>query len=142
MKILLLQPPSSLKMYDEIFLLEPLALEYLGAGLKMDGHEVVIHDARLEPNIEMLPGTDLYRERERELQSHNPALYDVFHAVLPTKLPLPDFNGEFAQLYTNSISLKDGLRTLMKYGLRRLWPQMRNDHRFLLKIRKNHLDHG
>jgi radical SAM superfamily enzyme YgiQ (UPF0313 family) len=39
-------------MTDHIFLFEPLALEYLGAGLKLDGHEVRLLDARLEPDIE------------------------------------------------------------------------------------------
>ena len=31
---------------------EPLALEYLGAGLRQDNHEVVIFDARLERDYE------------------------------------------------------------------------------------------
>jgi len=31
---------------------EPLALEYLGAGLKLDGHEVAVLDARIDPDIE------------------------------------------------------------------------------------------
>lgn len=52
MKILLIQPPSCDPMTDRIFLFEPLALEYLGAGLKLDGHQVELLDARLEPDIE------------------------------------------------------------------------------------------
>ncbi|HEY6009301.1 MAG TPA: radical SAM protein, partial [Geobacteraceae bacterium] len=52
MKVLLIQPPSCDPMTDRIFLFEPLALEYLGAGLKLDGHEVRLLDARLEPDIE------------------------------------------------------------------------------------------
>ena len=52
MKILLIQPPSCDPMTDQIFLFEPLALEYLGAGLKEDGHEVELLDARLEPDID------------------------------------------------------------------------------------------
>ena len=52
MKILLIQPPSSDPLTDEIFLFEPLALEYLGAGLKQDGHTVELLDARLEPDVE------------------------------------------------------------------------------------------
>lgn len=35
-----------------IYLFEPLALEYLGAGLKLNGHSVEIIDARLEPDLE------------------------------------------------------------------------------------------
>ncbi|HBT83262.1 MAG TPA: B12-binding domain-containing radical SAM protein, partial [Desulfuromonas sp.] len=37
---------------DQIYLFEPLALEYLGAGLKEDGHEVTLLDARLDPDID------------------------------------------------------------------------------------------
>ena len=55
MKVLLIQPPSCDPMTDRIFLFEPLALEYLGAGLKLDGHEVRLLDARLEPRT--LEGT-------------------------------------------------------------------------------------
>ena len=39
-------------MVDSIFLHEPLALEYVGAGLVHDGHQVTLIDARLEPDIE------------------------------------------------------------------------------------------
>ena len=52
MKVLLIQPPGCDPLVDRIFLFEPLALEYLGAGLKRDGHEVEVLDARLEPDIE------------------------------------------------------------------------------------------
>ncbi len=52
MNILLVQPPSHTPLIDQFFLFEPLALEYLGAGLKLDGHTVEILDARLEPDIE------------------------------------------------------------------------------------------
>jgi radical SAM superfamily enzyme YgiQ (UPF0313 family) len=52
MKILLIQPQSSNPLMDQVYLFEPLALEYLGAGLKLDGHSVEIIDARLEPDLE------------------------------------------------------------------------------------------
>jgi hypothetical protein len=52
MKILLVQPPSSDPLSDRIFLFEPLGLEYLAAGLKLDGHQVEILDARLTPDID------------------------------------------------------------------------------------------
>ncbi len=53
MKVMLIQPPSSSKYIDNIHMHEPLALEYLGAGLRLDNHEVVILDARLEPDYEV-----------------------------------------------------------------------------------------
>lgn len=50
MRVLLIQPESNDALMDEIFLFEPLALEYLGAGLQLDRHEVRLHDARIEPD--------------------------------------------------------------------------------------------
>lgn len=52
MKVLLIQPPSVDPLTDQIFLFEPLALEYLGSGLKLDGHEVHLLDARINPDYE------------------------------------------------------------------------------------------
>ncbi|MDR3586119.1 MAG: cobalamin-dependent protein, partial [Desulfosporosinus sp.] len=52
MKVMLIQPPSGSEHMDTIFMHEPLALEYLGAGLKQDNHDVVIFDARLESDYE------------------------------------------------------------------------------------------
>jgi radical SAM superfamily enzyme YgiQ (UPF0313 family) len=52
MKILLIQPYSSSDLMDKVYLFEPLALEYLGAGAKLDGHEVRLLDARIDRDIE------------------------------------------------------------------------------------------
>lgn len=52
MNVLLIQPPSCDPITDRVFMFEPLALEYLGAGLKLDGHEVRLLDARIEPDID------------------------------------------------------------------------------------------
>jgi hopanoid C-3 methylase len=52
MKVLLIQPPSVDPLTDQIFLFEPLAMEYLGSGLKQDGHKVHLLDARIDPDYE------------------------------------------------------------------------------------------
>jgi radical SAM superfamily enzyme YgiQ (UPF0313 family) len=52
MKVLLIQPPSSDPLIDQVFLYEPLALEYVGAGLKQDAHDVLLLDARLDSDYE------------------------------------------------------------------------------------------
>lgn len=51
MRILLIQPASSIEFIDRVFMHEPLALEYLGAGMKLDGHDVLLLDARLEDDV-------------------------------------------------------------------------------------------
>lgn len=51
MRIFLVQPPSSIAFIDKVYMHEPLALEYLGAGLKQDTHQVKLHDARIESDV-------------------------------------------------------------------------------------------
>lgn len=51
MRIFLVQPPSSIAFIDKVYMHEPLALEYLGAGLKQDAHQIQLHDARIEPDV-------------------------------------------------------------------------------------------
>lgn len=49
-----------------------------------------------------LPGTQFYREKGAELLTEDPEMYDLFHSVLPTRLPLDDFYRAFARLYKES----------------------------------------
>jgi hypothetical protein len=54
MKVLLIMPPSGEKVIisgDNAFLHEPLALEYIGAGIKKQ-HDVKLLDMRLNKNLE------------------------------------------------------------------------------------------
>jgi radical SAM superfamily enzyme YgiQ (UPF0313 family) len=46
-----------------------------------------------------LPGTELYRRLRERLTTENLELFDCVHAVLPTRLSLPDFYHEFCDLY-------------------------------------------
>jgi len=52
MNVLLVQPPSNDPLMDQVYLFEPLALEYLGAGLRQDGHTVRLLDCRIDPDYE------------------------------------------------------------------------------------------
>lgn len=52
MNVLLIQPPSNDPLMDQVYLFEPLALEYLGAGLRQEGHSVHLLDCRLDPDFE------------------------------------------------------------------------------------------
>lgn len=51
MRVLLIQPTSSIWFIDRVYMHEPLALEYLGAGLKRDGHDVLLLDARIDGDV-------------------------------------------------------------------------------------------
>lgn len=46
-----------------------------------------------------LPGTELFARVKEKLVTTNYELFDYVHAVLPTKLKLPDFYSEFTELY-------------------------------------------
>jgi len=46
-----------------------------------------------------LPGTELFARVKEKLVTTNYELFDYVHAVLPTKLKLPDFYREFTELY-------------------------------------------
>jgi radical SAM superfamily enzyme YgiQ (UPF0313 family) len=46
-----------------------------------------------------LPGTELYEQKQEELLTRDCELFDLFHAVTPTRLPLAEFYEEFASLY-------------------------------------------
>lgn len=49
-----------------------------------------------------LPGTELYEQYKKELVTHNHLMYDVLHAVLPTRLPLERFYERFSRLYART----------------------------------------
>ncbi len=49
-----------------------------------------------------LPGTQLYRDRYKDLLTHDYSCFDTLHAVLPTRLPREEFYQHFAGLYHQS----------------------------------------
>ncbi len=46
-----------------------------------------------------LPGTDLWDESQKDVNTLDWHMYDLIHTVLPTKLPLDEFYAEFASLW-------------------------------------------
>ncbi len=68
-----------------------------------------------------LPGTTLFEETMDKLVTANYELFDLFHSVLPTRLPLPQFYKEIARLWRRSYP-RWKLALLRVYCfLRRLW---------------------
>ena len=43
------------------------------------------------------PGTEIWQREQRALTSLDYRLYDIQHAVLPTRLPLPEFYAELVR---------------------------------------------
>jgi methyltransferase len=83
-----------------------------------------------------LPGTDLYMQNKKRLISENPELFDCYHTLLPTELPLERFYELLADLLINTSRKKHSTTdTPMFY--------YSNDYLFenmIDKIRVGHLD--
>lgn len=64
--------------------------------------EYIIHRRIKTPTFSVLtplPGTALFQQLKEKLISRDLHLFDIAHAVLPTKLPLEEFYREFCSLY-------------------------------------------
>lgn len=88
-----------------------------------------------------LPGTELHASRRGELLSRKPELYDMLHALVPTRLPLPEFYAELARLYKTAVPLRTALRTMARFGPRGMMVRMKLIGSFLKKTREAHLDY-
>ncbi|MDP1613241.1 MAG: radical SAM protein [Sulfuritalea sp.] len=88
-----------------------------------------------------LPGTRLYAQREGELLSRKPELFDMVHALLPTNLPLPEFYAEYARLWTRAVPFHRLLPTLARFGTWGMLQRIRLFGLFLKKVRAAHLDY-
>lgn len=89
-----------------------------------------------------LPGTRLHAEREAELLSRRPELYDMIHALLPTTLPLPEFYEEMAQLWMKAVPFHRALLPLLRFGPHGLILRLKLFGAFLKRLRSAHLDYG
>ncbi len=88
-----------------------------------------------------LPGTELHAQRERQLLSRKPELYDMVHALLPTTLPLVEFYEEYARLWTKAVPFYRIIPTLIRFGAQGMLQRVRLFDKFLEKIRMAHLDY-
>ena len=53
-----------------------------------------------------LPGTDLWETAQRQVTTHDWEMYDIVHAVIPTKLPLSDFYEEYSRLWRHVLDVR------------------------------------
>ncbi len=66
-----------------------------------------------------LPGTDLWDEASRRVTTHDWEMYDIIHAVLPTRLPLEEFYEEYSRLWRHVLDVRYRAR-----GRARTWVQL------------------
>ncbi|HEV2853672.1 MAG TPA: radical SAM protein [Thermoanaerobaculia bacterium] len=53
-----------------------------------------------------LPGTDLWETARHQVTTQNWEMYDIIHAVLPTKLPLDEFYEEYSRLWRHVLDVR------------------------------------
>jgi len=67
-----------------------------------------------------LPGTDLWNTAKMDVTTNDWEMYDIVHAVLPTKLPLNEFYAEYSRLWRHALDVryqyKGKLKTYMQLG--------------------------
>ncbi|MBF5067605.1 hypothetical protein G6O45_30855, partial [Salmonella enterica subsp. enterica serovar Istanbul] len=62
-----------------------------------------------------LPGTQLHRAYKDKLLTTDHRLFDLLHAVLPTRLPRDEFYKEFARSYdATEESVRNAYRSMLK----------------------------
>jgi radical SAM superfamily enzyme YgiQ (UPF0313 family) len=57
-----------------------------------------------------LPGTDLWQEASRQVTTQDWEMYDIIHAILPTRLPLEQFYEEYAGLWRHVLETRYRIR--------------------------------
>ena len=88
-----------------------------------------------------LPGTDLYREVESQLITHNYDYFDFIHTLLPTELPLKEFYREYAQLFTSAIPLTQQAKSLKRFSWKEVLPLMIKNVRVVNRVRRAYVDY-
>jgi hopanoid C-3 methylase len=53
-----------------------------------------------------LPGTELWKTAQHQVNTHDWEMYDIVHAVLPTRLPLEDFYEEYSRLWRHVLQVR------------------------------------
>jgi radical SAM superfamily enzyme YgiQ (UPF0313 family) len=141
------QQEKAVKILDNLGIMMYASYMVDPASTREDFRAMLAHVRRLKHEyatftvMTPLPGTELYAEREGELLSRKPELYDMIHALLPTTLPLPEFYQEMTNLWVKAVPFHRTIRTLARFGLRGMLTRIRLFGRFLKKSRMAHLDY-
>lgn len=88
-----------------------------------------------------LPGTELHESVREKLLSDRPELYDMLHALVPTKMPLQEFYREMALLYKTAVPFHRVLPALFRFGLHGMQLRIRLFGEFLKRVEKFHLEY-
>ncbi len=141
------QQIQAVKILDDLGIMMYASYMVDPAYTREDFHNLLAYVRRLKHKyatftvLTPLPGTRLRADRERELLSRKPELYDMVHALLPTTLPLPEFYEEYAKLWTKAVPFYRIIPTLARFGPQGMLQRIRLFGTFLKKVRAAHLDY-
>jgi radical SAM superfamily enzyme YgiQ (UPF0313 family) len=62
-----------------------------------------------------LPGTELYEQQDTHIQDKDHKLYDLMHAVVPTRMPLAKFYRQFSKLYLRTPGYLQTIKNLLRW---------------------------
>ncbi|MFO0616113.1 MAG: radical SAM protein [Polyangiaceae bacterium] len=72
-----------------------------------------------------LPGTQLYKAYKDKLLTHDHRLFDLLHAVLPTKLPREEFYKQYARAYiATDATVKKAFQVIIKNRTSFAWKML------------------
>lgn len=89
-----------------------------------------------------LPGSDFYDASRSKLTSTNYDHFDLFHPVLPTKLPMKEFFEELHGLYQEVNGPQDLLPTLKRYRMLDIPKTMQRYYRVAKQMREGYRAYG
>jgi radical SAM superfamily enzyme YgiQ (UPF0313 family) len=89
-----------------------------------------------------LPGTDLYEKQRANIMDTDHTLYDLLHAVVPTRLPLNKFYDQLSKLYLRTPGYLQTWRNLQSWPPGERLRTARLALRLFWNLRHYHCHHG
>ena len=86
-----------------------------------------------------LPGTPLYEEEKNNLITRNYNLFDLFHTVLPTRLPLKQFFKDYACYFGQTISPEKKMAALKQIPPQERWKFMEIMSKFVQSLENGYI---
>jgi hopanoid C-3 methylase len=83
-------------------------------------------------------GTELYEECKDQLITDDFDLFDLYHTVLPTKLPLKQFYKEYCYLFSHSVPLKKRLKFFKQFDFKDKWKLLSTGAKMIRGLKKSY----
>lgn len=85
-----------------------------------------------------LPGTKFYEDEFDRIITNNYNLFDCYHTVLPTKLPMKKFYKEYINLFSSALSFKNRMKMLKQMTPKVRWKIIKNAIKMIRQIKNAH----